>query len=171
MDKTLQRVLNELEEVLREQLAANERMLALMNQKREAMARAQPAALADLLKEENACVQLLSELEKRRLAMAATLTTLVMPTAKEPMRLPDLAAQLPEPARGRLLTLRHQVRERMEQVRKQVRVASQAAEALLRHMQGLIQSVGGVVSQVPTYNRVGARPQAAMAVSTFNTTA
>jgi hypothetical protein len=38
-------------------------------------------------------------------------------------------------------------------------------------MQGLVQTIGSAVTGVGTYNRAGAPPKAAMAISTFNATA
>lgn len=169
-DKVTQRIVVELEATLREQLRLHERMLELLNGKRAALASADTDRMIALCKDENAVLQKVSNLEKTRLEQAAKLTLLLDPKAPEPRRLGDLAQQLPEPARGRLLALRAQLRERMDQVRKQSAVAMQASDTLLKHMQGLIQTIGGLVTQIPTYTAAGQRPRAALAVSTFNTT-
>lgn len=166
----IDRAIAELEATLREQLRLHERMLGLLGDKRTALASADTDRMIALCKEENAILQNVSNLEKRRLELAARLTLLIDPKAPEPKRLADLAQQIPEPARGRLLVLRSQLRQRMDQVRKHAAVAAQASDTLLKHMQGLIQTIGGLVTQIPTYTAAGQRPRAALAVSTFNTT-
>jgi hypothetical protein len=171
MDKRLDKTVTKLEAVLQEQLATHERLLALLLAKRKALAGADRAKLAELLSSENQQVQAVSELEKQRLALVAELTQIVSPDAKEPMRLPELAMKLSEPARGKLMVLRTQLRQRMESVREQTQVARRATESLVKHMQGLVQSIGNSVTGVGTYGRAGAPPKAAMAISTFSATA
>jgi hypothetical protein len=171
LDKNLEKGLAALEAILREQLALHEQMLAVLLQKKSALARADHAGVTALLQQENRHVQTVSNLEKTRLALVGDLTLLLDPGAAAPLRLPELAERLPEPARGRLLVLRGQVRQRMERVRDEAGLARRATESLVRHMHGLVQSIGSVVTGVGTYGRAGAPPRAALAISTFNTTA
>ena len=171
MDKALEQAVTELETVLRDQLAQHERLAGLIAAKRQALGQADRARIVELCGEENVCVQVLGEMEKERLAVVARVTLLLDPLAAAPLALPDLALRLPDPARSRLLTLRVQLRSRMEETRKSAAVAAQASQALLRHMQGLVQTVGGLMTGVQTYTRQGARPQAATRVSTFTMTA
>ena len=65
-----------------------------------------------------------------------------MPSAVAPMRMRDMADRLPEPARGRLLVLREQLRERIARVKEESSVTRRATEALLKHMQGLVHTLG-----------------------------
>jgi len=171
MDKALEQAVVELEGVLRDQLAQHDRLASLIAAKREALGRADRPRIVELCGEENQCVQVLGEMEKERLAVAARVTLLINPTATAPMALPELAMHLPDPLRSRLLTLRGQLRARMEDTKRSAAVAAQASQALLRHMQGLVQTVGGLMTGVQTYTRQGARPQAATRVSTFSATA
>ncbi len=167
MDKQLA----QLEHVLREQLAANEALLSLLNRKREAMKTADQALMLQCCELEQEKVHLLGELEKQRLQLVAALTLAVEPDAAEPLRLAELAQRMEEPARSRLLVLRAQLVERMTQVRDQTRITHRALESLQRHMQGLMMTVGALCSGVATYGANGARPRAAAAVSTFSMTA
>lgn len=166
----MERELNQLEQVLREQLAAHEHMSALLDQKLAALRRADHAQVARLAQEENAQVQRLAELEKQRLNLVAGLTLAVEPGAPEPMRMAQLAERLQEPVRGKLLVLRAELRKRMEEVQKRAAVARRAAETLVLHMQGLMQSITGALAGVSTYGRAGTVPVASAAVSTFSTT-
>jgi len=135
------------------------------------MRSADESQMIDALQKENSQVQLISELEKKRLEKVAALTLEIDPEAQEPMRLEDLANQLEEPVRGRLLVLRQQLRQRIEQVQREAGTIRRASEALLRHMQGLVQSVAGGIKGLGTYGDRGSMPQNAMSVSTFSTTA
>src|SRR5690606_29211509 len=123
--------------VLQQQVQAHEALLSLLQRKREALRTGGTRAMTELAALENEKVQLISELEKHRLTLVAELTLALVPDAAEPMRLGELAERMPEPARGRLLVLRHQLRERMEQVREASSVLRRATEALMKHVHGL----------------------------------
>ncbi len=166
MDKQLEG----LESVLTQQAAAHEKMLALMQQKRQALRDARHDRVTQCSEEENTLVQVLGALEKTRLKLIGELTLAVNPSAKEPMRLLELADHLPEPQRGRLLVLRQQLQERMLLVKQETAVVRRAIESLVRHMQGLVQTVGSVVTGVGLYGNHGAPPKDTLAVSTFQAT-
>lgn len=167
MDKELAQI----ESVLRDEIAAHQRLLSLLQRKLAALRRADQKSVTAICQQENQEVQQIADLAKQRMTLAAALTQMVDPAAGEPMRLMELCQRLPEPARGRLLLLRQQLVAQMDQVRADSGVARRAAESLLSHMHGLVQSIGSVVTQVTTYGRTGALPRAATAMSTFTTTA
>jgi len=167
----LDKQLNQLETILQSQLDAHEQLLALLHRKREALREAAHQRVLQCCELENEKVRVISELEKNRLAIVAELTQMLEPNAAQPLRLAELAERLPEPTRGRLLVMRSQLVQRMQQVQQQTRLTQRALESLHRHMQGLMQTVGSLCSGVATYSANGARPRAATAVSTFNTTA
>lgn len=161
----------QLEAILALQLAEHDLLLELIQRKRRALREAKHQLVADCCRQENIRVQKIGELEKTRLLLAGELTLLVLPGAAEPLRLDGLAQRLAEPGRGRLLVLRQQLRERIEQVRHDAGAAQRAAEALARHMQGLMQTLSGVMSGGAAYGRAGAPTRAAMTLSTFSMTA
>lgn len=164
MDKQLA----QLESILNQQLSAHDQLLALLKQKRDALREADHEWITQCCGQENELVQAISELEKQRLAVMGELTALIAPESKEPLRLLDLAQRVEEPARGRLLVLRQQLKERMTQSSKETAMARRATELLMRHMQGVIQTLGNVMTGVGVYSHKGAPPQAAMAINTFN---
>lgn len=127
--------------------------------------------VATLTQSENQGLQALGELEKQRLQLAAMLTQMLDPTASKPMRLHELAQQLPEPARGRLLILRQQLKEATEAVQRESALARGVSEALVKHMNGLVRTIGSAMTGVAVYGRDGKMPRAATAVSTFSATA
>lgn len=133
---TLDQAVHELEAVLRELCEAHQRMSILLADKLGALRRADHAAVAVALGRENQQIQLIGELEKRRLTLVALLTQLIAPTAQTPWRLTELAVHLPEPARGRLLALRSQMMNQMQTVQKESALARRVSQELVRHMQG-----------------------------------
>lgn len=171
VDKKIETHLAKVEVTLHEQLARHASLLALLERKRRSLSMADYRDITECCRLENEHVQALGELEKRRMNESAELTLVINPAAKEPLRLGELAMQLPEPGRSRLLALRGQLRERMEMVRKEVSVARRATESLSRHMHSVLQVIGSAVTGIGTYTKAGTMPRAAVSISTFNTTA
>ena len=167
MDKAIE----QLEEVLRQQLAASRNLLALLQRKQQAIRRSDRHAVESLCREENVQVQGIAALEKERLMLVAELTQAIDPAARTPLKLLALAERMPEPARGRLLVLRAELTELVLQTQREAGIARRATEALVKHMQGVINTVGGALTGVMTYSRNGAMPRAASAISTFCATA
>lgn len=167
----IERDVDRLVTLLGQLLDEHTRLLATMGRKRELMRQSAHAGMTAVCRLESQCVRRITELERQRLEQVAALTGRLVPDAAEPMRLRDLAERLPEPARGRLLVARQQLVQRMEQVQQQTTVIRRAAESLVRHMTGLMQTIGSLSTGVSTYNRVGQRPEAAVTMRTVNLTA
>jgi hypothetical protein len=132
----------QLETVLKQSADRHEQLLSLMKRQRECLRLADHHGVSECSRLENAQVQAIGDLEKRRLELVAALTRAIEPKALGPMRMRDLAERLPEPTRGKLLVLREQLRERITAVKEQSSVTRRATEALLTHMQGLVQTLG-----------------------------
>lgn len=130
-----------LETVLKQLTERHEQLLSLMKRQREALRLADHRQVSECSRLENTLVQAIGDLEKQRLSLVAQLTQAVDPSAAAPMRMRDLSERLPEPARGRLLVLRGQLRARITEVKEQSSVTRRATESLLKHMQGLVQSL------------------------------
>lgn len=172
MDKpTTNPQIAQLASLLIEQVAAHKKLLAMLKRKRHMLSTADHKQLTNLSIQENEVVQSISELEKQRLQLIGQLTLTIEPKATAPMRLGDLAHRLPEPDRGHLLVLRQQLKQEMEQIKNETVVAKRATESLVRHMQGLIHTVGSALAGVGVYSRQGCLPKEAMTVRTFHATA
>lgn len=167
MDKQLA----QLESVLTQQASAHRQLLVMLQRKRQLLRTADHNQITALSGQENQVVQRIGELEKQRLGLVGQLTVAVDPKAPQPMRLGELAQRLEEPLRGRLLVLRQQLNENIQQVGRETAVAKRATEALVRHIQGLIQTVGGVITGVGVYSREGSLPKETITIRTFNATA
>lgn len=141
MADPIQKHIPVLEAVLKQLADRHEQLLSLMKRQRESLRQADHRGVSECSRLENVLVQAIGDLEKRRLELVAELTRAVDPTAVAPMRMRDLAERLPEPARGRLLVLREQLRSRIAEVKEQSSVTRRATESLLKHMQGLVQTL------------------------------
>jgi len=171
MDETTRQQVEGLEHVLSELLRLHEELLHLMEQKREALREADRERMTHVCELENEKVQAISEYEKQRVTYLATLTERCVADATEPVRMATLAEHLPEPARGRLLARRHELRERIESVRRQSSIAQKASESLMHHVDGLVGTVSSMITHAATYDRDGSPPGGKTAVSTLNVTA
>lgn len=167
----LEKDVDRLASLLSQLLAQHTQLLAALERKRDAMRAGDTDAMSALCRLESESIGRITEMEKQRLELVGAMTLRLNPDAAEPMKLRDLAEAMPEPARGRLLVARQQLVEKMEQVRHQTSVARRAAESLLKHMTGLVQTIGTLSTGLNTYGQRGQRPEAATTMRTLNVTA
>ncbi len=167
MDDLIRRI----EDVLDQQSDAHRTLLTLIERKQQALREAKAAELRDCCRLENEQIQRIASLEKQRQMLTAELTLAVQPDAAAPMPLREVAGHLPAPLAAGLLHRREELRSLIEQVQRAGGIARRATESLLRHMQGVMQTIGAAMTGVGTYSRKGAVPKAALAVRTLNLTA
>ena len=170
MDEHMDKLIAKLEDTVQRQIAIHEKLLTVIKLKVDAFRKADHDAAVACMRQENLELQSIAEMEKQRLSLVAELTHCLDPNAKLPLVMGELAERLPEPARGRLLVLRAKLKERMETVQREGGIVRRASESLLRHMQGIVQSISGAITGISTYGRKGAPPRMAMSVSTFSAT-
>jgi hypothetical protein len=144
-----------LERILRRQLEEHQRMLACMERNREAVRRADMEAIKHVCQEQNSIAQQLSELEKSRLTVVGRLTGSLQPQAAVPLSVSQIAEAVGEPAGRRLTVLAGQLRTTVEEVRRASTVVRTAADALARHMAGLMQTVHSVLTRARVYSHRG----------------
>jgi hypothetical protein len=144
-----------LEQILHRQLEHHQRMLECMERNREAVRRADMEAITRVCQEQNSIAQQLSELEKSRLAVVGRLTECLQPQAAAPLSVSQIAEAVGEPAGGRLLALAGQLRTTVQELRRMSSVVRTAAEALARHMSGLMQTVHSVLTRARVYSHRG----------------
>jgi chromosome segregation ATPase len=171
MADPLDRHIPVLETVLKQLADRHEQLLTLMKRQREALRQADHHGVSEYSRLENALVQAIGDLEKRRQQIVADLTRLVDPSANAPMRMRDLAERLPEPARGRLLVLREQLRERIAKVKEESSVTRRATESLLKHMQGLVHTLGSAGRAAGYAPMSQPQPKTGPAIGTLRVTA
>ncbi|MEM7681719.1 MAG: flagellar export chaperone FlgN [Planctomycetota bacterium] len=156
MDKALHTQIVELESLLRTMTGQQEKLLGFQEQKREALRRGDALGLGSICETENRVVQQVAASESRRQELAAAITLRIDPNADAPWDVGRIAERLPEPCRGRLLTLRAELRTKLEEVAQHTGVARRACASLLNHMTGLLNTLAGAASGSGTYSRNGA---------------
>lgn len=154
-DSDIQQTLHQIEQILRGQLSGYARMQQCLEKKRDAIARADMAEIERICHHEQRISHSITELEKHRLTMVGKLTQTVSPHAEEPLSIHDMADLAEPDRRSRLLRVRDDLLAVVETVRRESGIVRQAAEALSRHMTGLIQTIQTSLSQAGVYGHRG----------------
>ncbi len=144
-----------LEQILRSQQQDYEKLGQLIECTRQAIRKADIDAIADLCQQENTIAQHVTELEKARLTLVGKLTETLDPTASKPLAISEVAQAIDEPDRSRMLELSDELRSTIEEVRGSSRIVRAAADALARHMGGLLQTVQSALSRARVYSDQG----------------
>ena len=100
----------------------------------------------------------IATLEERRRSLVNTMLSLGgirKVSGTGPITLTDIAHQMPEPARTRLVELARDVRLAVEKAADQQRTLRAATATLLAHMEGLMRQVAQRLSHAGTYGRRG----------------
>jgi len=163
--------ITQLQQNLHQLLSLHSELLELLRKKRDVLRSSDTRAAVGLCTLEHEKIQKIADLEKQRLQLVADLTLALNPSAKEPLRMGELAGQLNEPVRGKLLVMRQQLLERMKAVHHETGIVRRATESLAKHMNGIVQTIGALSAGVSTYGSRGALPRSNTAVSTFSATA
>ncbi len=144
-----------LEAILRAQVQGHTRLLACIERKRTAIRSADIRAVESLCGEENAITPKICDLEKKRLDVIGRLTAALAPSAAAPLTVSEIAARLDQQKQERLLALAAQLREVLADVKKQSAIVRAAADALARHMGGIVQTVHSALSRAGVYGHRG----------------
>ncbi len=167
----MNRLIPQVEQCLNELIAEHEQLLMLVRRKRLALANAQPELVQDCCERENALIQRIGEIEKRRQTVVAQWTQQTHSAATQPLTLREIAERQDEPVRGRLLMNQQRLQELMRNVQDENRVARDATEGLLRHVQGMIRVISQAVSSAGVYGRKGVAAGPPAMASSFAVTA
>jgi len=167
---SMEQALRELTDCLKREIEVHEAAGEMMAAKLERLRAGRATELRELCAQENTLIQAASEFAKQRMILAAQLTRQVKPDASEPMTLGQLIGFLPEGERDALAELRERLQQRMQDARQRTGVTRKSVEHLVRHMAGLVRTIGGALSNGPAYGSTGKLPSKALAVSTFSTT-
>lgn len=156
---------DQLDQTLRELLAAHEELLTLAAAHRSAISRADVRALADVLAAQGAVTERIVELERQRQAAVAGMIRhagLTGPTSgftqgpgAARTTLSQLVRAISDPARSRLLAVADRLREVLNRLHAEHMALREAAESLSDHMEGLMRQVCRKLSHAGTYARSG----------------
>lgn len=152
---SLEAMLNELEQLLRVMLEDHRRLLSCIGAKREGIRTANIDRITKICGEENTIVQQVAKAERRRLELIGQITHVFEPRAAQPLSMSDIAERAAEPQRARLQALAAQLRDAVNDLRQQSSIVRTAAEALGRHMSGIVQTVHSALSRARVYGQRG----------------
>jgi hypothetical protein len=144
-----------LERLLAAQLEEHQRLRACIDRKREAIRTADIDAVTAICGEENAIIQRVAEVEKRRLELVGRMTQAIQPKAPSPMSMSQLSAALGEAQGVRLQAYADQLKTLISDVKRQSSIVRAAAETLSKHMSGIVQTVHSALSRARVYSRRG----------------
>jgi hypothetical protein len=144
-----------LEHVLRAQLDGHQRILTCIKRKREAIRQADIAEVDRICADENTILKRVSEFEKHRLELVGRSTLAISPRASVPLTISEISSAAPEPLRTTLAVLGAQLREALMDVKRESSIVRAAAEALSRHMSGIVQTVHSALSRAGVYGARG----------------
>jgi hypothetical protein len=144
-----------LEQMLRAQLEGHKRLLSCIERKRLAIRTADIDSIAAICGEENTLIQKLGEVEKRRIELIGRFTAHFAPKAPIPLTVSQIADAVGDPASTRLLAHAAQLKDMIRKVRRESSIVRTAADALNRHMTGIVQTVNGALSKARVYGNRG----------------
>jgi len=147
--------LDMLERILRGQLEGHQRLLTCMERKRQAIRTADIGSVTNICAEEHVLIQKLGEIEKHRLELLGRITEALCPKAVAPLTMSQIAHAAAEPQQTRLIALSAQLREALTELKAQSSIIRAAAEALSRHMAGIVQTVQSALSRACVYSHRG----------------
>lgn len=156
-NKDLRTAVELLRQMLVKQIDLHEELLQCIHKKREAIRTANMPVMAECCEREHRLTERLRDLDLRRPKVVMHLANLVGLKAPHANAISatEIAKRLDEPMRGAVETLAAQLREKMQDVKREFSVVKQASEALSKHMTGIMQSVQAMLNQTGMYERRG----------------
>ena len=148
-------LLDSLESALRAQLDGQQLLLKCLERKRQAIRSADIAEITAICGGENAIIQRMAELEKKRLEIVGALTEAFAGRAQQPLTLNEIAQRAAEPQQTRLSALAAQLRDAVAQLRRESSIVRTAAETHSRHLSGIVQTVHSALSRARVYGNRG----------------
>lgn len=145
-----------LEKMIQTQLEQHGQLLETIRSKREALRHADVKTIIELTDREKHLVEQVAEVDRHRTKLVQRLTLAIDRDAEKPLTISELAEALEgELVADRLLALAGQLREIVQTVRKESSVVRNAADALSRHLGGVMQQVHSALSRARVYSKSG----------------
>ena len=154
-DRTIESRVADLTTLLLRQLELHRRLIACLERKREAIRSADVDAFEGLAEEEVGLIGQLETQEQQRRGLLVEVTTAMGGDAAAPMTVGQIAERVPEPLQGRLLATAAELRELVGALRRLSTVVRTAAEALSRHMAGVMHTMQSALGRARVYGRQG----------------
>jgi len=141
-------------------IAEHESLVVLLEAHRDAIGRADGAGIEALGAQESRCFERIASLDAQRRSLMV-----IGGEARPEMRVSELAASSPEPARTALSERARRLREAIERARDAHGVVKIAGASMLAHLRGIMQQIGSRLSHAGTYGRDGAVRASAQVVT------
>jgi len=142
--------------ILRMQIAHYDRLLAVLEQRRTAIAQADGRTLELLGSQEKRLVDALGDLDLKRRTAVMDLSRAFRADGGQPMRVREIASLADPPdARSDLIALADALEAKVRAVQAAHAVVRKATNALSAHLAGVMQVVQGALSQARVYSRRG----------------
>ncbi|HVX86036.1 MAG TPA: flagellar export chaperone FlgN [Phycisphaerae bacterium] len=153
MDKLAQELIN----LLREMLESQRRLLAIALGRRQAMQAYDMERLNGLGEQEKAETERGTELEKKRtdLAVRFRQETLRMGQAAAKFSVSEIAGRCQEPAKSQLLIVAAELKAVVEQVERHMRINAKVSEAVVKGISRVLKVVTGMAQHAGLYMRNG----------------
>ena len=158
----------ELDAVLAEFDAHVQRLHELATRRGESLRRADTRTLGELIAQENAVVQLVAELEKRRVTVVGALADRLSIPEKNQARAGVVASKVGGVIGERLVARARTLRDRLESLGRLNASLQLAASQLGAHMEGLLRQASQALNHAKTYARNGAVGAGATVVSALD---
>lgn len=144
-----------LDAALRELIGIYERLHELAVRRRDAIAKAEARSLGAMIGEENALVQRIAEIEKRRMVAASRLGEALGLPDRSQATVRAIAERLGGEGGARLARGAARLREVATGVQRLNEIVRTAAETLSQHVEGLVRAVQNELSSTKTYEARG----------------
>ena len=145
-------------------------LLNLLKRKRCAIGAADAQSISDLCRLEQVVLARIGGLEGERQSIALALSGTPTGAPSTPLPLREITARLAPDNAARLEVIAQTIRDQATEAQKQSGIIHTAAEALRRHVEGVMQMVHGALHQVGLYGRQGRITQTPTATATIDLT-
>lgn len=148
-------------ELLERQAEVHDRLVEHLESKRAAVRTADVEAVGRICEVEKDLAIEIETLENRRRDVVRDLTAVLEPGRAEPLELVEVADRLAPDVGRRLRELRDRLRTTLTEAVRLSGIVNAAAEAIGRHINGVVDALGRVLAPPVTYGRRGRMNQTA----------
>lgn len=145
----------ELRDLLVALLARHEAMLRHTKLHHEAIRQADVRRCEQIVRDEQATLAAIADLELKRQSLVARAMREIVPTPKNLSRLSDIALHCPDATRPELLELSARLRRTLENLQQEQNLLRVVSRVLMAHMEGLMRQVARSLSHAGTYGQRG----------------
>lgn len=145
----------ELRGLLQALLDRHEAMLRHTIEHHEAIRQADARRCEQIVREEQATLAAIADLELKRQSLVARAMREITPPPKNLSRLSDIALHCPDLERVELLELSARLRKTIERLQQEQNLLRVVSRVLMAHMEGLMRQVARSLSHAGTYGQRG----------------